>query len=263
MEIFPALGLAVAGIFAVIMLSGALAGIIAYGLIDSRYRAEIQSEVLGRIFSRQVGDFFSGFDKDKFDKFRNRAAEGWWGTMTLSILADNYYGGIANWVGLEPHRLFQLPHRQLCAQIVNAVATESYQYDDEREAGFCPLTMLLFIASGRPHSGDYRSILAPYSAMKTRSLAFVDAIQIELIEAIQRRASLISTLVISLALLAIIIPNLEALNIFTLDRSTLLRTVGVVLALIVAPILVITLSLAARIVALLTFKWIDRFASAR
>lgn len=85
----------------------------------------------------------------------------------------------------------------------------------------------------------------------------------ELAERVQREANRISSFVLMVVLISIIIPSLEALNLFAISSSPLLHTVGGIGSLIVAPFLIIMLALAARIVAALTFRWIDRFASAR
>ena len=46
MDFFPALGFAVLGIFATVMLTGSLAGIIAFGFIDGGMRSQIQLNVV-------------------------------------------------------------------------------------------------------------------------------------------------------------------------------------------------------------------------
>jgi len=271
MAIFPALGLAVLGIFVTIVLSGVLAGIIAFGLIDSKYRERAQQAVILWMIDLPARNFI-GDDNLKEIKGLKEGLDfsyhqrPWWGEMTLEVLLHRGSFRLAELLQLDSRNLFRLPYRQLCGQIANGLAAETRQNLEDEEDGrlIYALTMLLVIADnaalGHPAT---RAVFIPFSAAKTRAMAFIDRVQMELAEQVQRAANRISLYVIAVILIAILVPSLDALNLFYLSSSHLLQTVGGIGSLIVAPFLIITLALAARIVAALTFRWIDRFASAR
>jgi hypothetical protein len=258
MEFFPALGLAVLGIFVTIILSGVLAGIIAFGLIESNSRGAIQARVIRILVDRRIEDFFTEDGRSVFRDDDGREE-------SLSYVRNR---GFESLVPLDPRRLFRLPYRQLCGQLANAIGAESFGADEKGDgrSNFQPLTLALFIANlegakrRRAVIGDGRISDA---VLKTHALAFLDELQIALADAVLERARILSMIVIAIIFMAILAPNLDRLNIYGTDPSFILRSTGTLIALIIAPIMILLLGSAASIVAALIFRWIDRFAAAR
>lgn len=258
------LGLAVLGIFTTIVLSGVLAGVIAFGLIDSRFRCLVQADVIERLVDIPARRFLEHVDMEEPEEL-GPAKSRWWGKRTVHALRHGHPSNLSAVVQLRPNNLFRLSYRQLSAQIANAVVGEVRRKEgDESGNRIYPATLLLMIADNESRGRDRRHVMfASFATTESRALAFVDSIQIELAEAVQRRAGALASIVIGIIFLAILLPNFTALNAFAEGSSDLLRTIGSVFALIFALVLILTLSLAAKIIATLTFRWIDRFASAR
>lgn len=263
MDIFPALGLAVLGIFVTIILSGVLAGIIAFGLIDTGQRKATQQRILERLVEAPVR---AALEDDEANDFvpRNVSDHHGWAWHTMDLLTKGKPTLFVEILRLDPDLLYRLPYRQLCGKIANAIGGEAFDGPHAHEPRFQPATMMLLIAENatRPISQHLYADIS-YGIAKVRALAFVDSIQISLADAVQHRAQSISFCVIAVILLSLLVPSLHALNIFATEHSLFLRSVGGVSAIVCAAALLFMLSLAATIVATLTFSWIDRFASAR
>lgn len=268
MDIFPALGLAVFGVFITIILSGVLAGIIAFGLIDSFYREIVQSRVVSDLIDEPVERHFR--ESGRKDDFPIRkGGRPWWGLRSWRKLRDRNRHELQNVMHFNSRSFFRLPYRQLCAQIANAVAAECHEADFKGpNARTFEVTMFLLLADHyadrfREVGSDQRLDQIDFSFAKSRAIAFIDQLQAALADGVQQRARQIANVVIVLILAASLLPNVGALNAFATENSWLLQTVGGILSLVFAIVLVIGLTFAAQIVAILTFRWTDRIASAR
>ena len=283
MDFFSMLGLAVLGIFATVMLTGILAGIIAFGWIDGGLRAKVQEAV--------ISDLSNGFIQHRLellkDELRIREAEEekpinrrpWWSQKTLDMLSRVPPESIRldRAIGLERKFLYRLPARQLCAQIVNAISEETYVADAAEEiprrvrlatmmlvvAGLTsnPLGDRILVDSPRPFA--FFLLRMPLGTAKLRAIAFVDSIQIGLTDAVTAAGRRIAASVIAIECVGILLPSVGMLNIFAQTGSMLLRGVGGIMAAIVCLVVGLTLFAASLVVSTLTFRWIDGFASAR
>jgi hypothetical protein len=263
LNLFPALGLAVLGIFATVVLGGLLAGVIAFGVIDGGLRSWVQRRVIGRLVEgplrKMRGDYFPiqegmlphSWDRETID--------------ALMQVAENR-DGLAHFLRIDAQRLYELPYRQLCGQIASGISAELHDDADDRTARstFQPVTAMLVIAES-VNNGDHRRAmvdLEPQHA-RHRALQFIDTIQITLASAVFTTARWCAALFVALMLAAILFPSLNAFNMYSDYRSTVLRAFGSMLAVAIAVIIVIALSYASTIVALITFRWVDRHASLR
>lgn len=264
MGIFPALGLAVLGIFSTIILSGILAGIIAFGLIDLGYRRRIQAHVVKTLLLQPVASFL-----EADPRFEQTNDGSWWGIASLIALRIRHNRLDLEGVLPKPLQLFNLPYRQLCGQIANVLSEEAFRLDKATDQNFeepvrpalAPLTLALTCAWLSAKGRDIRPF--PFIVARTRALDFLDTIQIALADAILRVARFIAGMVVLVIFLAILLPNLDALNVFAMTQSSIARSLGAMIGIFVALLLAAVLAFAATIVSTLTFRWIDRVASAR
>lgn len=265
MSVFSTMGLAAAGIFVTVMLSGILAGIIAFGLIDGVFRRTVQAEVVHRLLDRPVADFLQQGRSDWVVHFPQ-------GRAIIEALRIMSKGGalLPKLLQMDEERLFALPYRQLCGQIANVIASETTQPVDDPGGAYPPyvpvpgrLTLAMAIADQMAKAGsDWEFPPNENGFIRMRALAFLDTIQIALGTAVLQRARWIAAALVLLIVVAILAPNWQAMNMFA-DRTSALHDIGAIIALFVAPVIGLLLANAAAIVAGLTFRWIDRIASAR
>jgi hypothetical protein len=288
MTFFPALGAAALGIFITIVLSGILAGIIAFGLIEARFRRKIQRRVIGQLVdepvyaflhkrsnieniydSEESSEYFPNESSAYFvlekltstGKFKNNPSRMWRGDSLIAVL-----------VRLKPNYLFALPYRQVCGQIANAIGSEAHDDDfDEPPSSYDegwhrvrPLTLALLIAD-QEHSGFIESDLSYLKTPhpKVRALAYLDSVQIALANAIFDKVRTISLFVTSLIITGIVASRSGMLNLWVESASTFLQIAGGIAASIGALLINFLLVIASTVVAVLTFGWIDRYATAR
>lgn len=262
MDLFPSIGLAVLGIFATVAFGGMMSGVIAFGVVDGGLRRRVQRGVVRRLVEEQLERFLH----DQMEQEDGVRPERWeHDTIDALRQAAKRRQGLAGLLRLDPRRFYALPYRQLCGQIANAVGPE---FQDEPalhgEARLQPVTAVLAMAEAA-NNGDYHRTLVDldHPLARRRALQFVDTIQMELADAVLARARWCAAAAIILMLAAILVPSVGALNIYREDPSFVLRVMGGAFAAAVAVLLLAALTYAATIVAVITFRWIDRFASAR
>lgn len=275
MEIFPALGLAVLGIFATISLSGILAGVIAFGWIDTNARRRTQERVISELIDEPVRRYFSRVRnlssvESRDDEYLNFPL---WEHAALRALEEHsrFRSATAAIVRLAPANLFSLQYRQLCGQIAHTVGSEFYDHDFSEDLSrpyefnaLGPMTLSLLIADASIDDEPMEPTLRLHqSDAKTRALRYLDAVQIALAKSIIGKVRLYAMLIITVILTAILIPNFDALNLFATSSSMFARGWGTVIAMAIAPILIIAFAFAATVVSVLTFRLIDQNASSR
>lgn len=237
MEVFFGLGTAVAGIFVTVLLSGVLSGIVAYGVIEIWRREKIQHQSIEEMLNTER--FYS-----KTEEYREmpRYSE-------LSEILDLYRSDF-----------YSLPYRQLCGLLAARVSADvSANASGDKPSALTDL-LASRMASWRqfePWSPDY------FRKTAEQALAFIDKLQVRLSHAVAKDAAVISGITVALIFVALLFPLTRSLMFFSEQNSIVIRSGGFVLAFFVAGLVLIILAFGSLIVANLTFRWIDRFASAR
>ena len=261
MEIFYGLGQAVAGIFITVLLSGILAGIVAYGLIEKWFREQTQRNVVTTLLQREYAE------PPERERSKEKTEDA--GARRLMSLLD-----------LDDSDFYSLPYRQLCGLLaarvsadVAAAAATSAAADAEAAAAVktatesaasedAPKSVARVLAA---HMKPLSVTPEPPTIRKDaeRALAFVDKLQVKLAEAVASRAFNISTVIVTLIFTGLFIPAANALQIFNESSYLLVRSFGMMVSLTIAVLILGCLAFGSVIVASLTFRWIDRLASAR
>lgn len=263
MNLFPSLGLAVLGIFTTVVLVGVLAGVIAFGLVERVLRRRAQETVVRQLVDYPIRHFLAN---------ENTAPEDvgdleyyWPELMTLLSELARSPDILAHLLRLDPGRLYGLPYRQLCGQIANAIGAEfPVDWEQEQYSHLQPVTISLFIAEG---ASNKEHSLIPFSVAHTparrRAMQFLDTLQIALAGAVLASARQCAGWTILFILAVTILPSLTMLNLFAGDPSIALRAIGGIIGIVCAAVLIVALAYAASIIAEMTFRLVDRSATAR
>lgn len=234
MEILSALGGAMTGLFLTVMLTGILAGIVAFGILDLYQRGHVQRTATARFFAygprRTQSDFLPGV------------------------------------VGIDERYFWRLPYRQLCGQLAGHVSLELR--NDESRGREASLTEYLAEHYGRRReylrqtSDDRRfetSSVRSANEAAQQALQTIDGLQVVLAEEVQQAAARLVAWFVYLTFAAICIP----LAIFIAPSWQAFSLNAAISSLLLSGMIAIALAFAATIVGSLIFKWVDRYASSR
>lgn len=258
MEIFAGIGLAVGGIFATIVLAGMLAGIIAFGLMDLGIRTRVQRKVVKRKIDDRVTEADPEGDAIIFETVRVSGPSEMYELRDLAKRGD----AVPALLHMSPDQLFGLPYRQLCGQIAARINREMISLDGPYP--YRGLVTALFALAHERQLTDKQSIIHDqWFKPDERALAAVDRLQIDLGNAVLRTANWVAGCIVALLFFALYIPTASQMAFFADSSYAMSRAAGGALAAVVSLTLLLAFAFGAVVVATLTFRWIDRLASAR
>jgi hypothetical protein len=261
--LFPSLGLAVLGIFTTVVLVGVLAGVIAFGLVERGLRRRAQGTVVRQLVDDPIR---RALENENRPPESVGGLEYRWPELMAALreLASSH-DILARLLRLDPGRLYGLPYRQLCGQIANAMGAE-FPVEGEREL-YSPLQMVTIALALAERASNEEHSFMPFSVAHTpprrRAMQFLDTLQIALAEAVLASARQCAGWTILFILAVAILPGLAVLNIFAGDPSIALRAIGGIIGIACATVLIFALAYAASIIAEMTFRLVDRSATAR
>ena len=270
MEFLFALGGAIAGLFIAVVLSGLLAGTVTYGIIELKLRSTVQSQVLRdldlalvRALSRRGFRSCAIRVVSARTPGRGFAETSYYAEKYLARLESTARRGeaISKQVGLPGDALCRLPYRQLCGQIAAKVNAEMVAAEDKRSPGVLT-DILAAVSLHRDRGRRLRDRDIDSKTLVARAIAEIDFLQLRLSEAVNRRAYSLSAAMIAILFVTLAIPGAPYLNLAADNDAFILRGVGLAFALLMAVIFMVLLAMAASVVAALTFRWLDRVASA-
>ena len=258
MEIFAGIGLAVAGIFATIILAGMLAGIIAFGLMDLGIRARVHRRVVNRRIDDRVSKAHPEEDPIIFETLRVLDPTEMDELRDLAKRGD----AVPTLLHMTPNQLFGLHYRQLCGQIAVRINREMISL--EGPYPYRGLITSFFALAHAPQRGETRSFVHErWFKPDERALAAVDNLQIDLGNGVLRAANWLAGGIVALLFVALYIPTASQMAFFADSSYAMSRATGGALAALVSLPLLVGFAFGAVVVAALTFRWIDRLASAR
>jgi hypothetical protein len=232
MEILSALGGAMTGLFLTVMLTGMLAGIVAFGILDLYQRGHVQRIATARFFAPDPRKSLSEF--------------------------------LPDFVGIDERYFWRLPYRQLCGQLAGHVSLELRNDESSEREAFLTEYLAEHNERRREHvrqTFNDRQTSSVRGANKAaqRALQTIDGLQVVLAEEVQQAAGKLVAWFVYLTFAAICIP----LAIFIGPSWQAFSVNAALSALLLAGMIAVALAFAATIVGSLTFKWVDRYASSR
>ncbi|MDB5677450.1 hypothetical protein [Sphingomonas bacterium] len=253
MEIFWLLGQAAAGIFIAVLLSGILAGVIAYGLIDGWMRRNIQrsliEDLLHRYRRHEMWTPLSPGGQDEQDRPPPRDFSPDGALYLPHVLA------------LVPDDFFGLPYRQLCGQLAGRISADVAS--DAAGNGASDLSLFLARYIQQPDSAHASDGREEFRRTAQRALTWVDRLQIRLANGVTVAASRIAAQVVLLIYFALSLPFALGMASMRPASSRISTTVEAIGWSVVAIMIIAMLAYGSQIIARLTFGWIDRLASPR
>lgn len=274
MDIFTAIGFAVVGIFITVIASGILAGIVAYGMIDGRGRAKVQRTVISQLVNEPIKLLLdeqttrewllavietTGIYRGKFEHL--------WLTGHVNL--------VPRLIGMPSESFYSLPYRQLCGQVATRVSADIAALSTEnRQAS--PLAAIMALSymcrnefrtdldrwKNNPE-GEWRRPGPSAQELSDAALSAIDSMQVVLADATDNRAAAIGFLVVLVIFSALLIPSATQLYVFNDPSNFLFQATGLIVTIVISTVLLLVLAFGALIVSRVTFRWVDRFASAR